>query len=99
MCHGGTDPLCHTTTSSEQGSHPVEGHETGDDCAEISWHCITVWACDLKPQTREETMDSIDFTLNHIWLHDHVAKPVPYTKLDEEDLQMPIAAEISVSSG
>ncbi len=39
--------------------------------AEMGWHCITVWECELKPSKREETLDSIAFTLNHIWLLDH----------------------------
>ena len=61
--------------------------------AQMGWHCITVWECELKPAKREETLDSIAFTLNHIWLQDHGAKAIPYPKLDEEDIQMPIAAE------
>ena len=61
--------------------------------ASMGWHCITVWECELKPQKREETLDSIAFTLNHIWLQDHGAKTVAYPKLEEEDTQMPMAAE------
>ena len=61
--------------------------------ANMGWHCITVWECELKPAKREETLDSIAFTLNHIWLQDHGAKTIPYPKLDEEDIQMPLAAE------
>ena len=61
--------------------------------AAMGWHCITVWECELKPAKREETLDSIAFTLNHIWLQDHQAKDVSYPKLDEEDMQMPMAAE------
>ena len=61
--------------------------------AAMGWHCITVWECELKPSKREETLDSIAFTLNHIWLQDHGAKPAPYPKQDEEDIQMPMAAE------
>ena len=34
--------------------------------AAMGWHCITVWECKLKPSKREETLDSIAFTLNHI---------------------------------
>ena len=64
--------------------------------AEMGWHCITVWECELKPSKREETLDSIAFTLNHIWLQDHGAKTIPYPKLEEEDLQMPMAAESEV---
>ena len=61
--------------------------------AAMVWHCITVWECELKPAKREETLNSISFTLNHIWLQDHGAKTIPYPKLDEEDIQMPLAAE------
>ena len=60
--------------------------------ASMGWHCITVWECELKPQKREETLDSIAFTLNYIWLQDHGAKTIPYPKLEEE-LEMPKAAE------
>jgi DNA mismatch endonuclease (patch repair protein) len=61
--------------------------------AEMGWHCITVWECELKSSKREETLDSIAFTLNHIWLQDHVVKNNPYPELQEEDIQMPMAAE------
>lgn len=60
--------------------------------ANMGWHCITVWECDLKPSKREETLDSIVFTLNHIWLQDHRVTPIPYP-IPEEDSQMPMAAE------
>ena len=61
--------------------------------ATMGWHCITVWECELKPSKREETLESIAFTLNHIWLKDHGAKTNPYPHLEEEDMQMPMAAE------
>ena len=61
--------------------------------ASMGWHCITVWECELKPSKREETLDSIAFTMNHIWLQDHGAKTIPYPKLEEENMQMPMAAE------
>ena len=61
--------------------------------AAMGWHCITVWECELKPSKREETLDSIAFTLNHIWLQDHGAKTIPCQKVEEEDMQMPMAAE------
>lgn len=34
--------------------------------AAMGWHCITVWECELTPKKREETLESIAFTLNHI---------------------------------
>ena len=61
--------------------------------AKMGWHCITVWECELTPKKREETIESIAFTLNHIWLQDHRAKAIPYPKLEEEDIQLPKAAE------
>ena len=45
--------------------------------AEMGWHCITVWECELKPSKREETLDAIAFTLNHIWLQDHGVSTQP----------------------
>ena len=60
--------------------------------AEMGWHCITVWECELKPQKREETLDAIAFTLNHIWLQDHSAKAIPYP-MEEGARPMPMAAE------
>ncbi len=61
--------------------------------AEMGWHCITVWECELKPSKRETTLDSIAFTLNHIWLQDRAAKVVSYQSLDENEMQMPMAAD------
>ena len=58
----------------------------------MGWHCITVWECELKPSKREETLDSIAFTLNHIWLQDHGAKMAPDTKLEEDTLTL-VAAD------
>ena len=42
--------------------------------AAMGWHCITVWECELRPSKREETLESIAFTLNHIWLQDRRGK-------------------------
>ena len=51
--------------------------------AAMGWHCITVWECELKPKKREETLESLAYTLNHIYLQDHQI-PQPYKALDEE---------------
>jgi len=39
-------------------------------------------------EEREETLESIAFTLNHIWLQDHQARVTAYPQLNEEDQQM-----------
>ena len=60
--------------------------------AKMGWHCITVWECELKPNRRENTIESIAFTLNHIWLQDHSVKGDSYPK-QEVSIPIPIAAE------
>ena len=62
------------------------------ELAAMGWHCITVWECELKSSDRERTLDSIAFTLNHIWLQDH-SIPKPYESFDEEDCKTLMAAE------
>ena len=68
--------------------------------AEMGWHCITVWECELKPSRREETLDSIAFTLNHIWLQDRAQSQgatepqvTPYYIYEDGELPLPMAAE------
>ena len=61
--------------------------------AGMGWHSITIWECELTPKRREETLESLAFTLNHIWLQDHGVTSVLYSHQDEEDIQMPMAAE------
>ena len=53
--------------------------------AEMGWHCITIWECELKPKVREQTLKSLVFTLNKIWLEDHRAASIPYPQIEEED--------------
>ncbi len=61
------------------------------ELAKMGWHCITVWECELKPSKREETLNSIAFTLNHIWLQDHSLQGKAYPK--QEETNLPMAAE------
>lgn len=55
------------------------------ELAKMGWHCITIWECDLKPQKREQTLISLEYTLNHIYLKDHT---VSYSINEEEDMLM-----------
>lgn len=55
------------------------------ELAQMGWHCITIWECDLKPQKREQTLISPEYTLNHIYLKDHT---VSYSINEEEDMLM-----------
>jgi len=44
-------------------------------------------------------LDSIAFTLNHIWLQDHGAKAIPYSKMEEENENYLKAADEVQSGG
>lgn len=57
--------------------------------AEMEWHVIVVWECQLKPDKREKTLESLAYTLNHIYLQDHT---IAYPHVEEEN-EYDIAAE------
>lgn len=67
--------------------------EERDQLSEMGWYSITVWECQLKPKVREKTLESIAMKLNQIWLKEHGVKPVTYTKPDEEEMPLQMAAE------
>ena len=57
--------------------------------AAMGWHCITVWECELKPSCREQTLQSLLQTLNHIFLADR--RPGKYYVATEQP--EPLVAE------
>ena len=67
--------------------------ETQKQLAEMGWHCITIWECELKPSKREQTLKSLAFTLNKIWLEEHAVIGKPYPQLNEEDGMLKAAEE------
>ncbi len=67
--------------------------ETQKQLAEMGWHCITIWECELKPSKREQTLKSLAFTLNKIWLEEHAIIGEPYPKLEEEEFGLMAAEE------
>ena len=60
--------------------------------AEMGWHTITVWECELKPKVLEKTLESLVFTLNRLFLHDHSVRhyrlPDEYSLMAAEDLDI-----------
>lgn len=59
--------------------------------AGMGWHCITVWECQLKPKVSDETLRSLEYTINHIYVEDHKVRRY---ELPEEGREM--AAEPDV---
>lgn len=60
--------------------------------ARMGWHCITVWECELKGERREKTLESLEYTLNHIFIQD---RDLRYRLQEREDIGM--AAEENVN--
>ncbi len=51
--------------------------------AMMGWHCITVWECQLKPKVRNQTLESLAYTLNHIYLEDRKIKTYKIAEQDD----------------
>ena len=49
----------------------------------MGWNCITIWECELKSSRRDDTLKSLAFTLNEIWLDSHKVKR--YYAIPEEE--------------
>ena len=49
---------------------------------ERNWHCITIWECQLKPKIRMQTLESLAYTLNHIYLEDRKVKTYEIAESD-----------------
>ncbi len=59
--------------------------EVQKSLAKMGWHCITIWECQLKPSVREKTLESLVYTLNHIYLKDLT---MLYKINNEEDMSI-----------
>ena len=60
--------------------------------ADMGWYSITVWECELKPAKREQTLQSLVYTLSHIWMKENARR---HTRLpwQTEDEGLGMAAE------
>ncbi len=93
--HGHKDCKCYRLpkTNTDFWQTKIERNARRDNeeqqkLAQMGWHSITVWECQLKPSMRTETLVSLKHTLNHIFLQDHSK---PYAPAEEE---LHMAAEI-----
>lgn len=55
-----------------------------EQVADMGWHSITIWECQLKPDCREATLQYLDYTLNDFFLRDH--RCVAEYRMGENDL-------------
>lgn len=40
----------------------------------LGWHTITIWECELKKDKLKQTLESLDYTLNHLFIKDRSIK-------------------------
>lgn len=55
------------------------------ELAAMGWHSITIWECELKSLKREDTLKSLTYTLNKIFLQD---RTVTHYEIPEEEPMM-----------
>lgn len=83
-------------TNVEFWSEKIERNRSRDveeqrQLASMGWHCITIWECQLKSKVRQQTLESLVYTLYHIFLEDRRVKP--YKENDENFM---LASDIKV---
>ena len=67
--------------------------------AEMGWHCITIWECELRPAVRQQTLEALEFTLNRIFLADRSLPQETRYPAFEEEPSARMAAEPSAKDG
>lgn len=94
--HGGCKYFVLPKTNTEFWKKKIKVNKERDvkeqrELAAMGWHCITVWECQLKPAIREQTLKSLAYTLNHIFLNDRSVKEY---KIPEEEIFMVAESEV-----
>lgn len=65
--------------------------------ASMGWHSITIWECELKPNKKDLTLQSLVYTLSNIFLQNHKVKR--YELPEEEDTLMMVADNNEIEYG
>lgn len=78
--HAGCKKIVLPKTNTEFWRTKIERNKTRDievqhKLAVLGWHCITLWECQLKKTNHEQTLESLVYTLNHIFLKDRIINP------------------------
>ena len=64
--------------------------------ASMGWHSITIWECELKPNKKDATLQSLVYTLSKILLQDHKVKR---HELPGEETPMMVADNYEIEYG
>ena len=60
----------------------------GNKLSSMGWHSITIWECELKPNKKDATLQSLVYTLSKIFLLNHQVRRY---ELPEEETPMMVA--------
>ena len=97
-CQGGRMPQTHTEFWAKKiARNQARDIEVRDKLRALGWRTMVVWECQLKPKTRQQTLDSIAYLLNQAFL-DKYRKPEP-KKYVIPEAEVRIAAEEKVEYG
>ena len=56
------------------------GAEVKVQLTQMGWNCITIWECELKPDKKENTLESLICTLSIILLQGHKVKKYDFAQ-------------------
>ena len=62
---------------------------------QMGWAVMTIWECQLKPKVRIQTLESLAYTLNHIFLEDRKIRTYDLPDINNT----PMVAEPEVTYG
>lgn len=73
--HEGCSKYTLPKTNTEFWINKIEKNKKRDitvqrELAAMGWHCIVIWQCQLKSNVLKQTLDSLAYTLNKIFLDD-----------------------------
>lgn len=100
--HDGCKSYVTPKTNTDYWRSKIERNKERDEqerqrLTDMGWYCVTVWECQLRPKVRQHTLETLAYTLHHIYLEDK--KPKRYGAFEEAETEMPMAAEPSNDYG
>lgn len=71
-----------------------------EELRKMGWSVITVWECQLKPAVRQQTLQEIEYYINHTYLKKYEPKSPRIYSIGEQEEQAPgMVAEGEVEYG
>ena len=64
--------------------------EVKKQLAKMGWHSMTIWECELKTTKRDATLESLQYTLNKIYLQNHQVRKY---EIPKDETQMMVAED------